>query len=240
MARACRTSWLLAAAFVALAGPAFAQLGEATPEEAKIGRPSPNTPITDKTPPKADPRDFSGMWRNAPRPAGPPPAAGGAAGGAGGGPPPASPVRASSRFCIPGTMILAGGEAGTEILQRPDQLRIVTEEHHMNRRVYIDQPHTQPLARSINGDSVGRWEGDALVIETVGFIGYGVSPTLVRTERLSKSADGATLIDDVSYADPSGRATPRSSQVKMIWAPGTRILEYICEDGSDAYMGDYK
>lgn len=222
---------------VGLASPALAQLGEATPEQAKIGRPSPNTPVTDSTPPPQDPRDFSGMWRNAPlvRAGGPPPAARppaepqGAAGLA------ANNYRARSRYCIPGTMILSGGEAGTEILQRADELRILTEEHHNNRRVYINQPHTQPLVRSVNGDSVAHWDGNTLVIETTGFLGYGVSATLVRLERLSKSADGRTLQDEVSYSDAGGFPPPAGTTARLVWAPGTRVLEYICEQGSDAY-----
>ncbi|MFT3905841.1 MAG: hypothetical protein QM718_06025 [Steroidobacteraceae bacterium] len=230
------------------AAPVFAQLGEATPEEAKIGRPSPNTPITDSTPPPTDPRDFSGQWRNPPRAAaGASGAAAGAAGGAqgpgannGGSERTGNPYRASSRYCIPGTMVLSGGEAGTLIVQTPDELRVLTEEHHNNRRIYIGQKHTQPLVRSVNGDSIAHWEGNTLVVETIGFIGYGISPTLVRNERISKSADGRTLNDDVSYQDASGRKTPGSSQTRLVWAPGTRVLEYICEDGSDAYMSkDY-
>ena len=239
--------------------PAAAQLGEATPEEAKIGRPSPNTPVTDTTPPPADPRDFSGQWRNPPRGAAP----GGAAGGVGAAPAATAPAaapgaagigaastgsertgnayRASSRYCIPGTMVLSGGEAGTLIVQTADELRVLTEEQHNNRRIYINQQHTVPPVRSVNGDSIAHWEGNTLVVETVGFLGYGVSPTLVRNERISKSADGRTLTDEVSYQDASGRATPAATPARLVWAPGTRVLEYICEDGSDAYMSkDYQ
>jgi hypothetical protein len=227
--------------------PAAAQLGEATPEEAKIGRPSPNTPITDHTPPPADPRDFSGMWRNPPMPR-----AGGSNAGSyasaaatAANPPSPSPgpgtlaannYRARSRYCIPGTMILSGGEAGTEILQTADELRILTEEHHNNRRIYINQQHTEPLIRSVNGDSIAHWDGDTLVIETTAFTGYGVSATLVRTERLSKTDEGRTIVDAVTYRDTSGKATPEPLTARLIWAPGTRVLEYICEEGGVAYM----
>jgi len=232
-----RTRWALACAVTLplLSGVSWAQLGEATPEEAKIGRPSPFTAITSTTPPPDDPRDFAGMWRTPPMgrpaggPGGGPPLGGGGPGGPGGG-------RPSSRYCVPGTMILASVEGGTEILQTPDELRIVTEEHHSNRRIYINQAHTVPALRSVNGDSVAHWDGSTLVIETNAFIGYGVSPTLVRTERLHKSEDRRTLIDEVSYADAAGRATPAAMTVRAIWAPGTQVLEYICEDGAANYM----
>ena len=185
--------------FVVLsANPAAAQLGVPTPEQALIGRPSPFAGPVGTEPPSTDPRDFSGMWRSPPRPAGGPRAGGpggpGGPGGAGGpgGPGGGAPggfaaARPTSRYCIPGAMLLTGGEAGTDILQTPDELRIVTEEQHNNRRIYINQPHSVPLVRSLNGDSVAHWNGNTLVIETTGLIGYGVSPTLVRTERLSKS-----------------------------------------------------
>jgi hypothetical protein len=133
-------------------------------------------------------------------------------------------------------MLLSSVEGGTEILQTPEELRIVTEEHHNNRRIYINQPHTMPVVRSINGDSIAHWDGNTLVIETTAFEGYGVSASLVRTERLHKSPDDRTLIDDVSYADATGHATPSAQTLQMSWAPGTRVLEYICEDGAANYM----
>ena len=138
-------------------------------------------------------------------------------------------------------MILTGAEAGTDILQTPTEIRMVAEEQHNNRRIYINQPHSNPLVRSLNGDSVAHWDGNTLVIETTGLIGYGVSPTLVRTERLSKSADGTTLTDQVSYSDSSGLPTPAAMTAQAKWWPGNQVLEYICEDGGFEYMkDDYK
>lgn len=221
-----------------LQGQAQAQLGAATADEAKLGRPSARIAITATTPPVAAPRDFTGMWRgprNARQAAGPAPA-----------PAAAPPVQAegsprpSSRYCIPGMLLLHSVEGDTEFLQSADELRVMVDPHHSNRRIYINQPHTTPLVRSLNGDSVAHWEGNTLVVETIGFTGYGISPTLVRTERLHKSADNLSLIADISYRDASGRSKPADTSITLTWAPGSRILEYICEDESESYMsGDY-
>ncbi|MGC3982975.1 MAG: hypothetical protein QM808_17115 [Steroidobacteraceae bacterium] len=219
---------------------AQAQLGAATADEAKLGRPSARVAISDTTPPPADPRDFTGIWRgprNARQIAGPAPAAT---------PAPAAPAateggaRPSSRYCIPGVLLLHSVEGDTEFLQSADELRIMVDPHHSNRRIYINQQHTRPLVRSLNGDSIAHWEGNTLVVETTGFTGYGVSPTLVRTERLHKSADNLSLIADISYSDSSGRTKPADTNITLTWAPGSRILEYICEDESEEYMtGEY-
>lgn len=133
-------------------------------------------------------------------------------------------------------MVLASVEGGTEILQTPTEMRIVTEEHHNNRRIYIDQAHTQPVVRSVNGDSIAHWDGNTLVIETNAFQGYGVSPTLVRTERMTKSEDRRSITDEITYSDPSGHPTPAAMTARLDWAPGTQVLEYICEDGAQQYM----
>jgi hypothetical protein len=221
-----------------LATSAAAQLGTPTPEEAKLGRPGTGT-ASDNEPPKADPRDFSGMWKSAPMKMSTPPQQ--ALASETKGAPPSNAYRAASRYCIPGNVLIASVEGGTEILQSADRITTVTEEQHNIRRIYIGQQHSVPLRRTVNGDSVAHWDGDTLVVETIGFQGYGVSPQLVRTEKWSKQDGGKLLVDEVSYRDPSGARLPPATTARFIWMPGTRVLEYICEDGSDEYMRkDYK
>jgi len=58
---------------------------------------------------------------------------------------------------------------GIEILQQPDKITILYSNDHEVRHVRMNQPHPAQVTPSWYGDSVGHYEGDALVIDTVGF-----------------------------------------------------------------------
>jgi hypothetical protein len=56
-----------------------------------------------------------------------------------------------------------------ELLQQPDMITMLYDEDHEVRRVRMNQPHPAEVTPSWYGDSVGRYEGDTLVIDTIGF-----------------------------------------------------------------------
>jgi len=55
-----------------------------------------------------------------------------------------------------------------QIIQQPDKITFLYEEDHEVRRVRLNEPHRRPVAPSWYGDSVGHYEGETLVIDTVG------------------------------------------------------------------------
>jgi hypothetical protein len=55
-----------------------------------------------------------------------------------------------------------------EIIQQRDQVTFIFNEDHEVRRARLNQPHQSPVTPSWYGDAVGRYEGDTLVIDTVG------------------------------------------------------------------------
>jgi hypothetical protein len=55
-----------------------------------------------------------------------------------------------------------------QILQRPDKVTILYNHDHEFREVSMNQPHPAKVVPSAHGDSVGHYEGDTLVIDTVG------------------------------------------------------------------------
>ncbi len=55
-----------------------------------------------------------------------------------------------------------------QILQRPDKVTILYNHDHEFREVRMNQPHPAKVIPSAHGDSVGRYEGDTLLIDTVG------------------------------------------------------------------------
>jgi hypothetical protein len=57
---------------------------------------------------------------------------------------------------------------GVQILQQPDKITILYDEFHEFRQVRMNQPHPAHVNPSWYGDSVGHYEGDTLVIDTVG------------------------------------------------------------------------
>jgi len=57
---------------------------------------------------------------------------------------------------------------GLQILQQPDRLTMLYEQDHEIRQVPMNQPHPAQVTPSWYGDSVGHYEGDTLVIDTVG------------------------------------------------------------------------
>ena len=60
------------------------------------------------------------------------------------------------------------------MMQYPTAIYMVSEFMNSLRVVYLDRPHSDPdvVVRSHNGESIGRWEGDTLVIDTQFFIGH--------------------------------------------------------------------
>ena len=82
---------------------------------------------------------------------------------------------------------------GIQIIQQPDRITILYANDHEFRRVRLNQHHPARVTPSWYGDSVGHYEGDTLVIDTVGLkIGpfsavdqYGTPRSSARGEALS-------------------------------------------------------
>jgi hypothetical protein len=57
---------------------------------------------------------------------------------------------------------------GMQMLQQPHQITILYSQDHEARHVRMDEPHLAPVTPSWHGDSVGHYEGETLVIDTIG------------------------------------------------------------------------
>jgi hypothetical protein len=73
-----------------------------------------------------------------------------------------------SNQCWPEPMPYILWNFGMQMLQRPDKVIILYDEDHEFRQVRMNQPHPAEVAPSWYGDSVGHYEGETLVIDTVG------------------------------------------------------------------------
>jgi hypothetical protein len=99
------------------------------------------------------------------------------------------------------------------MIQLPTAIYMVSEFMNSFRVVYLDgRPHTDPdiVVRSFNGESIGRWEGDTLVVDTKYFTGdhhwidrgIPASEDLHIVERIKKIDNGMALEIEYTLADP--------------------------------------
>ena len=73
-----------------------------------------------------------------------------------------------SNQCWPGGVPYVFWDFTVQIFQQPDHILMIYRQGHELRRVRLDAPHPAQVAPSWYGDSVGHYEGDTLVIDTVG------------------------------------------------------------------------
>lgn len=131
---------------------------------------------------------------------------------------------------------------GMEILQTPKVIAITSEWQAENRRVWMDRKNHPPadeLDPTYNGDSIGHWEGDTLVIDTVGvredvplnYTGLMHGPKLHIIERLTQTSPGI-LTDEFTIDDPDVFVKPWIHKETYRHRPDLRIQEYICEENN--------
>ena len=132
---------------------------------------------------------------------------------------------------------------GTEFVQLPDQKRMYifqTGGPHSFRPIYMDgRAHPKDLDASYYGHSVGRWEGDTLVVDTVGFNergwidAYG-TPTTTQLHLIEKFTrlDFRTMRYEITIDDPGAYTAPFTTGMLMTYAPGREQFEYMCQDGN--------
>lgn len=168
----------------------------------------------------------------------------------------ADPRNNQGAKCLPG-----GGPAGSmnagsffpiEIIQRKEQVTILLELMQQVRRVFMDgRPHPGPddLENTWMGHSIGHWDGDTLVIDTIGvrsgsLNGSGAAVIVAATdkdprmpydeqlhlvERLRLLDGGKVLEDEQTLTDPTLYTRPFT--VKRYWIrTDAAPLEYICNE----------
>jgi hypothetical protein len=74
----------------------------------------------------------------------------------------------TSRCWQPGVVGLNLSPGRTYFLQTPKEVRIIWQRDQIVRHVYLNVPHSANPKPSWNGESVGHYEGDTLVVDTIG------------------------------------------------------------------------
>jgi len=91
------------------------------------------------------------------------------------------------------------------------------------------------------GHSIGRWDGDTLVIDTVGFNDKSWIGLYPHTERLHvveryRRVDMGHLEITMTLEDPGAFTKPWTINMSWVLAPGEEILEYVCENNKLEHM----
>jgi hypothetical protein len=131
-----------------------------------------------------------------------------------------------------------------EFLQVPGRTIMYFEYEHYVRQIFTDgREHPKDSNPTWMGDSIGKWEGDTLVVDSSGFndktwldvSGHPHSEALHMVERMRR-VDHDTLMIDITIDDPQAYTMPLKTQRKYILKPSWNIMEYICEDNRVSFL----
>jgi hypothetical protein len=122
-----------------------------------------------------------------------------------------------------------------QIVQGPGYVSLLHEIDHSTRVITTDgRPHIPQSIRQWQGDSVGHWEGNTLVVDTTNFTDQtayrGSSEQLHLVERFTRTADD-TMIYQFTVEDPATWARPWTAEVPWTKTKGP-VYEYACHEGN--------
>jgi hypothetical protein len=138
---------------------------------------------------------------------------------------------------VPRTVML--GLFPQKIVQTPKEIVMLYEYMNVFRIIPIDAKHPDDLIPSYMGDSVGRWQGDTLVVDTIGFNGKtwlagagtfhtDALHTVERFTRVSKDQ----INYEVTMEDPNVFTKPWKLTSTLMLREGTRLQEMVCAENN--------
>jgi hypothetical protein len=135
-------------------------------------------------------------------------------------------------------------------IQAPGMMVVLYEYMHFFRTIPADgRPHAKNLEPTWMGDSVARWEGDTLVIDTIGLKEWVLDAThdangsrwhsdaLHLIERL-RYIDPMTVSYEVTVDDPKIFTASWSEQYQMKLHPTWSLYEFVCEENDRCRAGN--
>ncbi len=133
-----------------------------------------------------------------------------------------------------------------KVVQTP-ALMMVMSENLTYRQIFLDgRALPEVVTPSYMGYSVGHWEGDTLVVETIGYndntkldmAGHPHTENLRLTERYRRMDFGHMEIQE-TFSDPDVYSRPLTVTVKATLVPDTELLEYVCSQNEKDRQGQH-
>ena len=130
---------------------------------------------------------------------------------------------------------------GVEFVDLPEIQRLYIFDvggPHTWRTIYMDgRSHPSNVTPSYYGHSIGWWEGDTLVVDTIGYnedfwLDRGGTPHTERLHTVERFArtNHDTLDYQVTVDDPDVYTMPWTGRFNMRWEDGTELFEYVCQE----------
>jgi hypothetical protein len=129
-------------------------------------------------------------------------------------------------------------------IQSPKEVAMIWMQDHQVRRVYLDAPHSPDVKPSWFGESVGRYEDDTLVVDTVGistdtYVDNYQTPHTAQlhvVERFRMVDDGKTLEVNVRVEDPGAFAMPWTAIQRYRRVETGPLAEMACAENNGDYF----
>ena len=127
-----------------------------------------------------------------------------------------------------------------EIVQTPKETLLLYEYDHIVRRVFTDgRRHTDDITPTYMGESIGNWEGDSFVVDTIGFNdktwldrdGHVHSDQLHVIERFHRT-DRNNMQIDITMEDAKALVKPWVTRLFYQLRPQWDIQEQVCTDNA--------
>jgi hypothetical protein len=134
---------------------------------------------------------------------------------------------------------------GVEIVDLPELKRVMIMDiggPHTFRTIYMDgRPHPKDLQPSFYGHSIGTWDKDTLVVDTIGFnekfwIDRGQAPHTEKLHLIEKftRTDMNNMTYELTVEDSGAYTATWSRSSAMTFRAGTELFEYVCQDNNFA------
>jgi len=153
----------------------------------------------------------------------------------------------TGQVCLPDGIFRYPSMAG-RFLWLEERGRIVMVFDNVNtagvRRIFLDRPHPKNPIPSWNGDSVGRWEGDTLLVDTIGFndkswLFGGMEPHTEEAhllERMRRVADGSLLEIKITVEDREALTSAYTYNRYYKKQPdGVEMAEDVCNEDPETW-----
>lgn len=150
-------------------------------------------------------------------------------------------------YCLPQSGLMTLTNYPYKFVQTPTLIvQLVEDMVISHRQIHLDgrgHPPADQWNPSWYGHSIGWWEGDTLVVETVGFNdqtpGFGIhTEALKLTERYRRTSRGRMEIQ-ITAEDPEAWTGPWTRAKAAGLVEGAEIVEFVCAEGRPAHAATY-